>query len=71
MNKRNLSFPSGTQPANQGLRTCFDVTIFDDHLVEGVEKIVICALEDNTSEEEIACTDIFIEDNDSTPGLVN
>ena len=71
MNTRNLTFSSGTQPSNRGSRMCFDVTISDDRLVEGVEKIVICALDDNTPEEDSACTNIFIEDNDSMSGLVN
>lgn len=64
MNTQNLTFPSGTQPSHRGSHMCFDVTIFDDYLVEGIEKLVICALDDNTPKTYSDCTDIFIEDDD-------
>ena len=65
INTRNLTFTSGTGPFDRGSVMCIDISIVNDFLVEGTEKFVLCALDENNMPGDYsACTDIFIEDDD-------
>lgn len=63
----NLTYASGTQPFGTGSQKCLSISISDDELVEGTEKIVVCGFYEQTAKvifQDGGCTDIFIEDND-------
>lgn len=64
---KNLTFSSGTYPFGPGSQLCINISVVDDEIIEGMEKFVLCAYYEGTSEvilQNSGCTDIYIEDND-------
>ena len=63
----DLVFTVGTQPFEAGSLMCLNVTIIDDHLIEGEESFAVCGFSEQSGVVilEGGCTDVFIEDNDA------
>ena len=63
----NLTYASGTQPFSTGFQKCLSISISDDEIVEGTEKIMVCGFYEQTTKvifQDSGCTNITIEDND-------
>jgi hypothetical protein len=65
INLSNFTFDVGAEP---GSFMCLNISITDDQLVEGTERILVCGCSTQTAVLLLndGCTSVYIEDNDGT-----